>query len=340
MKINTVKLRNALSIVKPGLSSKEVLEQTTSFAFSAGRVITYNDEISLSHPFEGEFEGAIKAEELYGLLSKIDKDEIEMEINDTQLLIKSGRIKAGLKLESEIRLPLKSVPDKMEKLTDPKVFLGFLSMALKTCSHDMTQPKLTCVSVGSDGVLIGSDSYRLIYCEGPKLPVESFLLPASSALEVVKTNPTHIALEKGWAHFKNADGTVISCRKIEDTYISDDRIEDVLTVKGKNKIEFPAKIEEVISRVQQFAKRDSVLDELVEVSIDNGKITLKASSEETGSWIEEKASIDFEGTIKFNMTPSLLRDIFNLTHTALLDPSLTKMKFVGKGWEYVLMLRN
>ena len=66
MKVNKEKLRQALEIVRPGLANKEVIEQATSFAFMDGRVVTYNDEISISHPVEGiEIEGAVKADQLY-----------------------------------------------------------------------------------------------------------------------------------------------------------------------------------------------------------------------------------------------------------------------------------
>ena len=69
MKLNKTDLQKALEIVKPGLANKEMIEHSTSFAFIGGRVVTYNDEISLSHPVEGlEIEGAIHAEELYKLL--------------------------------------------------------------------------------------------------------------------------------------------------------------------------------------------------------------------------------------------------------------------------------
>ena len=78
MKIATSKIKEALAIVKPALANKEILEQTTSFAFLNGRVVTYNDEISISHPFESDFEGAVKAEELYGLLSRTTKEEVSL----------------------------------------------------------------------------------------------------------------------------------------------------------------------------------------------------------------------------------------------------------------------
>ena len=45
-------LVEALEVVKPGLANKDLIEQTTSFAFINGNVVTYNDEISISSPIE------------------------------------------------------------------------------------------------------------------------------------------------------------------------------------------------------------------------------------------------------------------------------------------------
>jgi hypothetical protein len=53
MKIQKTNLIQALEKVRPGLSAKEAILQSTSFAFLNGCVVTYNDEISLSHPVEG-----------------------------------------------------------------------------------------------------------------------------------------------------------------------------------------------------------------------------------------------------------------------------------------------
>jgi len=110
MEIKRTDLIDALAIVKPGLASKEFIEQSTSFAFVAGRVITYNDEISISQPIEGiDFEGAIKADELYQLLSKLKADVIDLSINDAEITIQCGKISAGMTLQEEIKLPLEEI---------------------------------------------------------------------------------------------------------------------------------------------------------------------------------------------------------------------------------------
>lgn len=340
MKIKKSNLFEALSIVKPGLASKELLEQTTSFAFINGRVVTYNDEISISHPVEGvDFEGAVNAKELYGLLSRIEKEEIDVEIKGTELLITSGRVKAGLKLENEVKLPIKEIPKKMEVITNPEQFAVLLGFAMRTCSLDPARPKLSCVAVKEEGILIGSDSFRLMYAKGDPLPVKDFLLPASSAVEVVKIHPCLISLEKGWAHFKNEEGTVVSSRRIEDDYVSDVQIQNILKFNQIGEIEFPARINEILDRVRLFAQGDTPLDEIVEITISEGKVMFKATSEGTGSWMEEKASIEYDGELSFLITPSLFTEILAKTKVAIVDKSLQRLKFTAEDWEYVVMTR-
>ena len=150
--MNKTDLQNALEIVKPGLANKEMIEQSTSFAFIDGRVVTYNDEISLSHPVEGlEIEGAIQAEQLYKLLSKIKQDEIEVTTENAEIIFQAGKMKAGLTLQQEIKLPLDEISKPGKWKTLPDDFVKYIRMAMQVCSQDMSRPVLTCVHVNEDG---------------------------------------------------------------------------------------------------------------------------------------------------------------------------------------------
>jgi len=92
MKIKKAELQKALELVKPGLAGKELIEQSTSFAFMGNRVVTYNDEISMSVPLVEGFNltGAVKAEELYKLLTKLKGDEITLELTENEIQITCG----------------------------------------------------------------------------------------------------------------------------------------------------------------------------------------------------------------------------------------------------------
>ena len=107
MKINKAELQRALEKVKPGLANRELVEQSTSFAFVRDRVITYNDEISISHPVTGlEVCGAVKAQALYEFLNKIRREEIDVEWEENQVVIRAGRAKARL-VRQEVSYPWK-----------------------------------------------------------------------------------------------------------------------------------------------------------------------------------------------------------------------------------------
>lgn len=340
MKVNKKELQQALTIVKPGLANKELLEQTTSFAFMDGRVLTYNDEVSVSHPVgEIDFEGAVKAEEIYGLLSKLKKEEVDFETTEDTLEITCGRVKAGLKLEREIRLPIKKIPKKWEVIPDPKKFKEFVGLAMRTCSTDMSRLKLTCVYIG-ESLVIGSDGHKLIKCKGLDLPVDSFLLPASSAVELLKTDPTHMTLEGAWAHFKNKDGTVFSCRLLEDDYVSMDSINSILRFTKLETFKFPDRILEMLGRVHQLAKCKFVLDEWIDITVEDGKIKLYARSEETNSWIEESATMKTLENFNFRISPSLFVTILGMTTMCTISDDKTRVQFTSKDWEYVVMLRG
>jgi hypothetical protein len=341
MKIKKSSLFAALTVVKPGLASKELLEQTTSFAFVNGRVVTYNDEISISHPVEGvDFEGAVNAKELYGLLSRVDKEEIEVVLEGTELRITAGRVKAGLKLETEVKLPLKEIPEEMEEIPNPEEFNHLLSFAMRTCSVDPAQPKLSCIAIRKNGTMVGSDGHRMLYARGTELNVNDFLLPASSAVEIVKIDPVMISLEKGWVHFANGDGTVVSSRRIEDDYIPEPQLQAILKFNKIGEIEFPARVNDILGRVKLFAEGDTPLDELVEIKVAGGKITFKGKSDVTGSWMEERATIEFDGEVDFYITPSLFTDILSKTTVAIVDKSLQRLMFSAENWDYVVMTRD
>src|SRR5690554_5571655 len=110
LQVKKAELQAALEKVKPGLADRELIEQATSFAFMNGRVVTYNDEISISHPVQDlDVEGAIKAEALYSFLNRVKQDIITIDVDDNQVKIKAGRSKAGLVLEKEVKLPVEEV---------------------------------------------------------------------------------------------------------------------------------------------------------------------------------------------------------------------------------------
>jgi hypothetical protein len=336
MIVNKEELQKALEIVKPGLANKEQIEQSTSFAFIKGRVITYNDEISISHPVPGlEVEGAILAENLYKFLTKIKKEEITLELAGNEILLTSEKAKAGLLLQTEIKLPLdEEVSQKGKWYPLPVHLVPGLAFCMTVCSRDMSRPVLTCIHVNKAGYLEASDSYRIVrYQIEEEMPIETFLIPAMAAVEVVKLKPVKITGGKGWVHFKNENNTILSCRIYEEKYPT---TKGFYTNEGVRVI-LPKTTEEMLARAQVFSKREHVLDEWISVTIENHVFKIESRSD-TG-WFNETSKIKFEGdVINFDITPYLLKGI--LAETRGFKYTSDKLTFEGERWLYVSTLRQ
>jgi DNA polymerase III sliding clamp (beta) subunit (PCNA family) len=335
MEIKKSDLKTALEIVKPGLATKESIEQTTSVAFIEKRVVTYNDEISISHPIPGlGITGAIQAPELYALLGKLKQEVIKIEVKETEIILKSGRAKAGLVLQSEIKLPVDGeIAEKGKWKTLPENFNKQLLFSIGACGTDMTKPLMTCANI-AESVIQGSDSFKIIQTElSDKMPVKPFLLPANSAAKLVRLKPVKIAAGKGWVHFKTKENTVISCRIFEDKYPD---ISKHLKCKGES-LTLPDNLLEVLEKASVFAKREQAIMEIVEISLSGTKLIVHSESE--GGWFEEDIKIKKIGkTINFKIPPYLLQDILKQTLKCTVGKG--KLKFKGDDWVYVATLKE
>jgi DNA polymerase III sliding clamp (beta) subunit (PCNA family) len=334
MKINKTGFLHALEIVKPGLASKENnIDQSTAFAFIQDRIVTYNDEISVSHPLPGmELTGVVSSTELYSLLSKLTKEDVDLIVEDSELRIKCGRAKAGLTFQAEVRLPIDDVGRKGKWKPIPEDLVKAMSFSMGSCSKDSTQPILTCVHVNKAGFVESTDNFRItrVTLTEP-LPVNTFLIPAHSALMVARMNPTKIAEGDGWVHFKTGEGTVISCRTFADDEFPDTNA--ILKVKGK-KIEFPENINEILDKAIVFCKG---IGESLDIEIENNILKIKSHSD--GGWFEEKTKINYaEDSINFAITPDFLKDIITKTPNCVIAED--RLKFTGKNWVYVTILKT
>lgn len=332
--INREELQKALEVVKPGLASRELIKQTTSFAFINNKVVTYNDEISISHPIDGlGIEGAVQAEKLYAFLSKIKKSEIEMSVSASEIQFKAGRTRAGLALQSEIRLPLEELGEISNWKPLPKDFMTALEFTRWTCSHDMSKPVLTCVHVSQKGYVESSDNHRLTKYTVGRLPISAFLIPATSVQELVQYKPTYIAQGVGWVHFKTSAGTVFSCRIFDDKYPD---TQQLLAVEGTS-LKLPKTIAEVLERASVFNEVDHKLDEEVSLTLEKNKLIIYAHSEI--GWIEEVARIKYDGVrLVLTTNPFFLREVVSKTQSCVLGAH--SMKFTGENWEHVIALTS
>jgi len=333
--MKTTDLLNALSIVKPGLSNKELIEQSSSFAFMGNRVVTYNDEISVSHPVEDlDIIGAVKAEELYKFLHKTKQEDIAISVEDNVLLLAAGRSKVTLTLEADIKLDLSELQKKKKWKKLPPSFLNDIKFVAKAASKNAAMPAMTCLNIRADGFIEATDRFRACRCTSDF--DTSFLLPADVVVTITTINPTKICVEKNWVHFKTPTNTILSCRIFNAEFPAVDPFfkkwgegDDVL-------LSLPKELLSIVEKAMIFSKRDYVMDEFLYITVSKKKIKVVAKSEYAS--FEETTEMEYKGEqVQFKIVPHLFLDILKEKDT-IVYLGKTKIKFEAGNWKYLAIL--
>lgn len=335
MKIKKSELITALEVVKPGLSNKDILEQSTSFAFVDNHVCTYNDEIAVRFPLKLDITGAVRADELYKFINKVSADEIEITQTENEIQLKAGRDKVWMKMDAEIRLPLDELGEYEGKWVKiPDTLMPALKTAYPCASKDMSKPELTCVYI-NEKYVIATDSYRIMRVNignaGRKVFKNALLIPATAVKSLVRYQVAEFCESQGWAHFRAGNGLVFSCRTVAENFPN---IEPFLEVEGVE-LKLPSSTKEALERGGIFSKGDSEIEKEVNIEVSKKKIVFRAEGD-FGRY-EGEMNCAYSGEdFRFTVPPSFLYDILgDLQHCIVGGNSL---KFQGENFEHVVCL--
>lgn len=330
-----MELLKALEWVKPGLANKEIIEQSTSFAFMGDRIVTYNDRVSISAHVPGlDLYGAIKAEELYKFLGRLKREEIELEMKDNQVHLKSGKAKAGINIHQKITLPIESNLDDIEWTVLPDDFGDALSLTYPACTKDMAKPKLLGVNVRGDGIIEASDTYQItqydLQCE---IDTEDFLILGTVVRDLCKYGVRKMGKSVGWRHFMTGNDRVIFSSRIFFDSFPDTSA--WLADRGTDII-LPKNLKESLELSSIFSKSAVEADDMIEIVIENKELIVRAENE-NGSWFEEPLKIRYDGDpIKFSITPAFLITMLNKSNKCKINENV--IMFSGDKWKHVLSL--
>ena len=156
-----------LSSVKPGLAVKDIVESMTNFYFVGSQVVTYNDKISIMHPFKTPFSAFIKADTLYSIISKLPSDKFTMEKKDEKVLLKAKgvNIKLPVIFDDEIVGRIKIVKKGMNSVEWKELPENF-SECIKLCSFAASKSEsesvISCVKVEGNKCA-ATDNKRIAY---------------------------------------------------------------------------------------------------------------------------------------------------------------------------------
>jgi DNA polymerase III sliding clamp (beta) subunit (PCNA family) len=334
MDIEKKELKKAIGLVVPGIARKETFDQADKLAFEQGKLISYNDEVSIFHPLSGteEINGAIDGRKLYELLNRVTADTVTLTQNENELRFKCGSSVANFKL-APVVLPFSEIDwsGDYEKL--PEGFKNALKLVASTCARDMSRPVLTCVYM-FENLMIGSDGYRVSqFTFDSQLP--TLLLPVTAAELIAENEIKSIALgENGeWVRFMTNEETVICARLSTGNYPD---LSKTLDVTG-DEITLPKSLIQTLERAQIFSKRDHRIDEEVQVTLRDRGITVRSNYD--GGRFEERVRGSQVADGEFTIHPDLFAEALSGEDEASCILDRSRIKFVGPGWEHVVALR-
>jgi hypothetical protein len=327
MLINRTKLVQSLETVLPGLSKKEVVEQSSCFVFRGKRVYTYNDEIfcSAKCPDLG-FEGAVQAEPLLNILRRLQDTQLNFEVKEDQLIFSvDKRRKGGVRLQAEIQLPIDQTetPDKAAWTELPKHFSEAVSYVQKCAGRDEEMFSLTCIHIWPKWVEAFDNLQisRFNINTGVKTP---YMVRKSSITHIHALAMTEIAETPSWLHFKNDSGLFLSCRR----FLYDDEAEKVdvsqfLNVSGET-IEFPDRLGDTADKAAVFSASNDTDGNQVKVELKQGK--LRITGEGVHGWYQEVQDVKYKGPeVSFMIDPSLLAEVTKTSVLCEVCPGMLKL---------------
>lgn len=333
MRINREEFLKQLESVLPGLSTKEVIEQSSCFIFKNKTVNTYNDEIACSQKSLLKIEGAVPAMPFISILRKLKEEELEISVNDanTQILIKAKQKRSGIKMEQDILLPIEAVdkPKNWKKLPDN--FADAIAIVQPCAGTNEAQFVMTCVHIGPK-CIEACDNHQATRFRIKTNVDKSMLIRKESLKHIVSLEMVEFSETKHWVHFKNSNGLVLSCRHWVDDYPSDD-ISKVLQVKGEP-LTLPKGLKEAVEKAEIFSS-ENVEGSNVIVNIKRGKF--KIIGKGVSGWFTEVKKSKYDGdSLQFTIPPKLLVEL--VQHYNECEVSENRLKVKGGKFVYVTVL--
>jgi len=301
-KVNRESLLQVLELVRPGLSAKEIEEQSSCFVFKDGRVVTFNDEISCSHKSPMNFEGAVPAKCFLEYLQKSPDVDLDVEEDDDELILVGKKRRTGFTMEREIMLRVDLVEEPGEWKPLKPDFREAISIVEQCAGKDESKFKLTCVHITSK-YIEAFDNYQMArYLI--KVPVtDEFLVRRDAIKHIIALDMVELSETASWIHFRNSAGLIISCRRYDEKYPA---IGKYLDVNGRPAV-LPKGLTEVLERAGIFSEEKKDAD-VIRVEMQKGKVRIRGQG--SIGWHSEVRKIKYEGPpLTFYIAPKLLADI-------------------------------
>lgn len=339
MQIQKQELIDILTAIKPGLSNKAIIEETTHFIFTGKQIATYNDRICILHPFETAFSCSVPADKFFKILNGVKNEKINLSFEDDKIKIKSKGLNASLAtMTGENIIEMISAIDinkmKTNKKSLPEDFIEAVTMCLFSTSKDLTNPVMTCLFINKENIASTDDLRISEYTMKSKIN-ESILLPASSAIQLIKYtfNQYSISEDNNWISFFDKNDLCFCCRLIEGEFPN---YKPLIQDFESEEIELPKDVKSMIETAAISAEGETDIEKEIEIKFEDGLILLKGQGKT--SEIETYSKAKIKNNINFKINPFFMSKIIDHTHSMFLGEG--KALFKSGEFRHVIALKG
>lgn len=329
-RINREELLAALEAVQPGLSAREVLEQSSCFVLDKGRIHTFNDEVACSAPVKlNGIKGAVQAAPLLAVLRKLTEEEVTIEQGEGELVVQGKRRKAGVRMEAEVMLPLASMEKPKSWLPLPEDYGEALAMVQECAGKDLSQFATACVHLHPKW-MEAFDNYQLMRYRMKTGVEKPTLVKKDSVKHVCTMGATEFAETESWIHYRNPTGLVISCRRFMEDFVD---LTPHVQVEGAA-IALPKGLAQATEIAEIFSGENADNNQVM-VQVKQGKLRVRGQG--VSGWYQEFKDVKYTGpALNFLISPRLLASVVENYNECVVNP--TRIKASGGKWVFVAVL--
>jgi hypothetical protein len=324
VKIDRAELLTVLESIQPGLTLRDVVEQSSCFAFQDGQVMTFNDEVACRRKSPLKINGAVPAAPLLAILRKLPEEFVDINLEDGELVIRGKGRKTGLRTQAEVTLPMEKVEeaDEWHKLHDD--FSDAIFVVSQCVDKDESNYMGSCIHIHPKHIESCDNSQAIRYVLKTRVK-EPMLVRGSSIKHIVDLSMTEFCETETWIHFRNPDGLIYSCRRDPQEY---EPLDETLAVDGAE-LTLPKGLGEAAEIAEVFSAENKDENE-VTVEIRPGR--LRVIGDGISGWATVVKKLKYRGKpMNFRVGPKLLVELVKRYNDCQITPDRLKVdsgKFV------------
>ncbi len=315
MEVDRKDLREILSMLRPGLSNREMSGQACHFIFFENEIVTYNDTICISHPYESDALFSVKGEEFFKLIDGITDDNITIEVKNKFVHVTSESTSSRIAaLPDEKNTNPEAIESIKESMKDwhpvPEGFLEGIGLCAFSVSPDLTKGTYACVGIIGDKCW-GIELYRSSAYTMKSKVKERFFIIGKQAEELVKFPITEYCLSDNWIHFRTDKGVTCSCKRVSGKFDFQKSKEHFEVVEKLKSVSLPEGVKEAVDNIIILASDLSDRSgKLILLNVLKDRIEVEGSNEL--GWVKKTIPFKYSGDpINIKMNSKFLSQILS-----------------------------